>query len=190
MARARKSAMAAVIGALVFCLVTVMAQEHGKEKPGEVYPQPKPGPEAEKLKFQLGTFKTVEKHESGPGFAGGEGKGTMTARLGPGGLSLITEYKSTGPMGSFAGHGLTVWDAEAGLYKMHWVDSFTAGSMDMTGRWEGKDLVFNGQTKFMGKTYHMKEVYTDITPTSYTLKMYMGESGPDALMFTMKAVRQ
>jgi hypothetical protein len=73
---------------------------------------------------------------------------------------------------------------------MHWVDSFTAGSMEMTGRWEGKDLVFSGQMKSMGKTYHMKEVFTDITPTSYTLKMYMGESSPDALMMTLKATRQ
>lgn len=193
MARARKSATAAVMVALVFCLVTVVAQEHGKEKPGqgEAYPIAKPGPEMERLKFQIGTWKTIEKHESMPGFSGGEGKGTMTSRTGPGGLSLVSDYKSlAGPVGDFSGHGLTLWDAEDKVYKSYWVDSFSAGSMEMLGRWEGKDLVFSGQAKHMGKTYHMKEVYTDITPTSYTMKMYMGESSPDALMLTIKAVKQ
>lgn len=190
MAKARKSAIAAVLVALVFCLVTVVAQEHGKDKGGEVYPQPKPGPETESLKFQLGTWKTIEKHEAMPGFPGGEGKGVMKVRTGPGGLSFITEYNSAGVIGSFAGHGLTFWDAEAKIYKSYWLDSLTAGSMEMTGRWEGKDLVFTGTTKHMGKAYSMKEVITDITPTSYTMKMYMGEGGPEALVMTLKLIKQ
>ena len=192
MASARKSAMAAVLVALVFCLATVVAQEHGKDKngQGEAYPQPKPGPEMEKLKFQLGTWKTVEKHEASPGFAGGEGSGIMTVRPGPGGLSLITEYNSTGAVGKFAGHGLLFWDAEAKVYKNYWLDNFTAGSMEMTGRWEGKDLVLTGQMKQMGKTYTFKEVITDISPTAHTMKMYMGEGGPEALVMTLKLVKQ
>jgi hypothetical protein len=192
MAKARKSATAAVLVALVFCLVTVVAQEHGKEKPvqGEMMLPSKPGPEMEKIKFQMGTWKTQEKHEQGPGFAGGEGKGTMTVRPGPGGLSLITEYTSKGAIGAFSGHGLTLWDAEAKVYKNYWVDNFTAGSMEMTGGWEGKDFVLKGQMKYMGKAFTMKEVLTDITPNSFTLKMYMSEGGPEMLMLSIKATRQ
>jgi hypothetical protein len=190
MARARKTATATVLVALVFCLATVVAQEHGKEKQESAFPLPKPGPEMEKIKFHLGTWKTSEKHESSPGFAGGEGNGTMKVQPGPGGLSLVIDYSSAGAIGKFAGHGVTLWDAEAKVYKSYWLDNFTAGAMEMTGNWEGKDFVLKGQMEYMGKSYTFKQVTTDISPTSYTMKMYMSEGGPETLAMTIKAVKQ
>ncbi|HWP43517.1 MAG TPA: DUF1579 family protein [Blastocatellia bacterium] len=192
MGKARRTAIGAVVAALVFSLAAVMAQEHGKDKQVEGMQPARPGPEMEKIKFQLGTWKTTEKHEAGQGYPGGEGKGTMVVRPGPGGLSLIMEYTSSSSViGPFSGLGITVWDAEARTYKNYWVDSFTAGLMEMTGNWQGKDFVLTGQAKQMGKTYTMKEVITDITPTSYTLKMYMSEDGgPEWLAMTIKAVKK
>jgi uncharacterized protein DUF1579 len=195
MSKASSLAVTVVMTAVVFCLVTVVAQEKkGDTKPagGENgFPMAKPGPEMEKLNFQLGTWTTQEKHEPMMGFNGGEGKGVINVKAGPGGLSLVTDYKSVGPMGNFTGFGVAFWDAEEKVYKSYWLDNSTAGSMNTTGRWEGKELIFTGEMKMQGQSYSLKEVYTDITPTSYTMQMFMNEgSGPLKLAFTLKAKKK
>ncbi len=41
---------------------------------------------------------------------GGSGTSTVTVKAGPGGNSLVSDYRSKEPMGSFAGHGIVYWD--------------------------------------------------------------------------------
>src|SRR5688572_26580968 len=59
---------------------------------------PKPSPEIEKLtKWMVGTWQTEEKFAPAPEWGmpkGGTGKGTSVVKLGPGGFSLIDDYKS------------------------------------------------------------------------------------------------
>jgi len=60
-------------------------------------PMAKPAPEMQKLsKIVVGTWSTTEKHEPSPWAPkGATGKGTAVFKNGPGGLSVIEEYKSS-----------------------------------------------------------------------------------------------
>lgn len=188
MASARRFSIMAVLAAVFCSLVATMAQEKAQ---GEMpYPKPVPGAEMQKLYFQVGNWKVVEKHESGQGFSGGEGKATIKAWKGPGGLSVETDYNGTGPLGQFIGKSLVTWDGEEKIYKSYWFDNFQAGAFITTGRWEGSDLILTGEQKMMGQKYQFKQVYTDITPASYTSKIYMGEANQMMLVLTLKATRQ
>ncbi len=188
MASERRFSIIAVIAAVFCSLVAVMAQEKAQ---GEMpYPKPVPGAEMQKLYFQVGDWKVVEKHESMPGFSGGEGKAIIKARKGPGGLSVDTDYNGTGPLGQYMGKGIVTWEAEEKVYRYFWFDNFQAGSLITTGRWEGNDLVFTGEMKMSGQKFLFKQVYTDIAPTSYTSKVYIDEGNQSMLVFTMKATRQ
>jgi hypothetical protein len=188
MANARRFSIIAVLAAVFCSLVAAMAQEKAQ---GEMpYPKPVPGAEMQKLYFQVGDWKVVEKHESMPGFSGGEGKATIKTRKGPGGLSVETDYNGTGPLGQFTGKAIITWEAEEKIYKLYWFDNFQAGGFVITGKWEGNDLVFAGEQKMMGQKYQFKQVFTDITPNSYTCRCYMSEGNQMMLVFTFKATRQ
>ena len=77
-------------------------------------------------KIVVGTWSTTEKMEPAPlAPKGATGKGTATFKNGPGGLSLIQDYESSGTMGSFTGHGVMWWDPQAGGFKGIWCDSMT-----------------------------------------------------------------
>jgi hypothetical protein len=46
-----------------------------------------------------------------------------------------------------------------------------------TGKWEGNDLVFTGESEMQGKKYKTQQKFTDITPTSFTFKLASAEEG-------------
>jgi hypothetical protein len=187
MAKARNFSIIAVLTAVFCSLIAVVAQEKQSGKGVEAgYSAPKPGLEMEKISFQVGDWKVVEKHEPAQGFSGGDGRGTVKTRRGPGGLSIETDYNSVGPMGDFAGKGIILWDVEEKVYKSYWFDNWQAVAFVTVGKWEGKDLIFVGEIR---KT-PIRQVYTDITPTSYTCKLYLGESSESKLAFTFKAAKK
>ena len=94
--------------------------------------KPKPAPEMEKMKMFLGTWRTTEKHEPSPWMPkGATGKGTATYKLGPGGMSLIEDYRSTSSMGGkFMGHGVFWWDEKEKGYKSVWCDNMSPGGCE------------------------------------------------------------
>jgi Protein of unknown function (DUF1579) len=131
----------------------------------------KPGPEIEKVNKLLGgKWTTTEKFEPSDFMPqGGSGSGMEQMHPGPGGLSLIADYQSKpGPMGAFRGHGVMTWDPKEQAYKSYWFDNMTAGSFVETGKWEGDNLVFTGDMEMMGKKMSLRQVYTDIKPSSFT----------------------
>jgi hypothetical protein len=155
----------------------------------------KPSPEMEKLsKMVVGTWNTTEKHEPSPWAPkGATGKGTVVFKNGPGGLSLVQDYKSSSSMGSFAGHGVMWWDAKVGGYQGVWCDSMTpAGCQISKGitKWEGNNLVGTDESEMMGQKMAMKESWTDITPDSFTFVMDGGPPGGEMKrMMTIKYTR-
>jgi len=183
----KKFAMLLVFG--LMC-VSVLAQEkptetmkaHDKPMPAAMQ-MAKPAPEMQKLtKMFLGTWSTTEKHEPSPWMPkGGTGKGTATYKLGPGGLSLVEDYKSTNTMGGkFSGHGITWWDDKEKGYKGIWCDSMSAGGCEVSkglGRWDGNAIMFDNETEMGDQKMTMKEVVTDITPRGFTFTMDMGPAG-------------
>ncbi|HUR36698.1 MAG TPA: DUF1579 family protein [Terriglobales bacterium] len=140
---------------------------------------PKPAPEMERLSAQLaGRWETEEKHEPSSMLPqGGTGKGIETIRPGPGGLSLLVEYKSESPMGIFSGFGIMTFDPGVRVFHLHWTDNTALGVSVSNGKWEGNNLVFTGSDTVAGKKVFSRHTISDLTPTTFT---YAIEVGPAA----------
>lgn len=183
-----------IVALLFFCLGTLLAQDADDKKPSGGAAQggmmTKPAAEMQKLiKTFSGTWNTAEtfeKSEMAP--EGGSGHGTSTFKAGPGGLSMIQDYKSHSKMGTFAGHGVTWWDADAQGYKSVWCDSMSNKCQVANGmaKWEGDDLVFNDEQEMNGKKEQTKMVDTDIKPGSFTMTMDGGSEGTMKRVMTIK----
>jgi len=176
-----------MVALLCFFVGSMWAQNSDDKKPSGGAAQggmmTKPAAEMQKLiKTFSGTWntsETFEKNEMMP--EGGTGHGSSTFKAGPGGLSMIQDYKSHGKMGTFAGHGVTWWDADAQGYKSVWCDSMAAKCQvaNGMGQWNGNDLVFNDEQDMNGKKHQTKIVDTNITPRSFTMT---ADSGPEGEM--------
>jgi hypothetical protein len=173
-----------------FCCMVLFAQDKAASakpkaaKPAaaaQQMPMPKPAPEMTKLvKALSGNWTIVEKHEVNPMMPnGGTGKGTAKIWAGPGGLSLIENYQSSGAMGGFKGTGTWWWDPKAQVYHGVWCDNMTPNGCDTSGstKWEGDNLVGSMQSDASGQMMVMKFIYSDIKPDSFVMTM---EMGPDA----------
>ena len=128
--------------------------------------QKKPAPEMERLsKMFVGSWRTSEKHEPGKiAPKGGTGNGSDTTRLGPGGMSLIYDYKSSDPTGKFAAHGILWWDPQDRGYRaVECQNRSETGCEIGAWHWNGNDLVSEEEG--------VKEAWTNITPTSRTFYM-------------------
>ena len=158
--------------------------------------QPQPGPEIKKLvKAFSGTWSIAIKIEPNEGKPkGGSGQGEEVWRPGPGGLSLIEEYHSTGDEGEFSGLGVAWWDKDARRYQVMWCDSTSrAGCIVMKhgAKWEGNQVVAMDDSETAGKKVTFKEVFSDITENSFTQTLYQGESGRDLKqLLTILATRK
>jgi hypothetical protein len=174
----------------VFCCMTVAAQDAGAPakpkaaKPAgqaQQMPMPTPTPEMTKLiKTLSGTWNVNEKHEPNPMMPnGGDGKGTAKIWAGPGGLSLMENYSSSGAMGSFKGMGTWWWDPKAQVFHGLWCDNMTPNGCDTSGstKWEGNNLVGTMQGDMGGQMMTMRFTYSDFKPDSFVMTM---EMGPDA----------
>jgi hypothetical protein len=155
----------------------------------------KPSPEIQKLiKDFAGTWSTSEKIEASEFIPqGGTGAGTDISKAGPGGNSLLGDYRSRGSMGSFSGHGIIFWDAKRQLYNSIWCDSMSPSGCEagISGKWEGEELVFNSESEMMGKKVQSKQVYTDIKPDSFTFYIDSSvDGGPIKRFMTIKYTRK
>lgn len=173
-----------------FCCMTLAAQDSGAPakskmaKPAgqaQQMPMPKPTPEMNKLiKTLSGTWNVNEKHEPNPMMPnGGDGKGTAKIWAGPGGLSLMENYSSSGAMGSFKGMGTWWWDPKAQVFHGLWCDNMTPNGCDTSGstKWEGDNLVGTMTGDMGGQMMTMRFTYSDFKPDSFVMTM---EMGPDA----------
>ena len=107
-----------------FCCLALAQDAAAPAKPkaakaagqAQAMPMSKPAPEMTKLvKTLSGNWTVAEKMEPGPMAPNGAmGKGTAKFWAGPGGMSLIENYQSSGAMGgSFKGMGTWWWDPKA-----------------------------------------------------------------------------
>src|SRR4051812_12939771 len=132
------------------------------------------GEEMKRLEKALaGNWTLDEKFDPMPGVPGmdkgGVGKGKETIKRGPGGHSLVQELNSSSSMGPFQGHGVTWWDARVNAYRSVWCDSSAAWcDTSMTGKFEGEDLVFEGDSdmpaEMGGGKMHMVQRFAGIKP--------------------------
>jgi hypothetical protein len=117
---------------------------------------------------------------------GGGGKGEEIWRSGPGGLSLIEDYHSTGDEGEISGLGVVWWDNDAQRYQVLWCDNGSpegCAVIKQGAEWEGSQLVAVDEWLKDGKKITLKELFSDFTPTSFKQTLYQGESGGEFKQF-------
>jgi hypothetical protein len=132
---------------LVLALFALAAPAVAQEGP----PLPKPGPEHEVLKNDVGTWDATVEITPAPGAPPMVSKGVETSTL-LGGLWLVTDFKSDMMGQPFMGHGTTGWDSGKKKYVGTWVDTMSSGislsestwdpaTKTMTGWMEGPDMM-------------------------------------------------
>jgi|ERR1035438_4161372 hypothetical protein len=152
---------------------------------------PRPAPEMKELRELIGTWSIDEAFEPSPMAPNsGTGTGTVTARLGPGGFTVLLDLQDKTTMGASRGHGMFTWDPTEKVYAFVYVDSVTPGFQILTGHKEGDSLVFTAEPMLMGKKVTVKDVIGDRTPTSYTFTSYMNDGSGEKKAFTIKFTKQ
>ncbi len=141
-------------------------------------PMPKPAPEMTKMiKMMAGSWTVSEKADPNPMMPnGGTGKGTAVLTPGPGGMSLLEKYHSSGVMGSFNGFGTFWWDPKAQVYQGVWCDNMTPNGCDGSGstKWEGDKLVGTMEGEMNGQKILTRFTYSDFKPDSFVMTMETG----------------
>jgi hypothetical protein len=144
--------------------------------------EPKPGPQVERLLRAFeGTWAINE--EIAPDSSlpqGATGKGMIVWRAGPGGFSVVEDYKSKQGAREVTGLGVFWWDESAGGYRTIWCDSTNPGgciSFKNVARWEGTQFVLVEDYDVNGKKFTFKEVFGDITLATFTQTLFGGEAG-------------
>jgi hypothetical protein len=154
-----------------------------EKKPAEAAmpDKPKPSAEMKKLTHLLGgRWQVDEKYEITPFTPqGGEGKGTNIVHRGPGGLSVLTNYTSTGTLGEYHGSGIMTWSPDDSTYKQFWVDNGAPGGSLWTGKWDGDSVVFTSTQKMGDQTIHWRETYSGFTSDTFTIAFDMGPTESD-----------
>ncbi|MBL0311709.1 MAG: DUF1579 family protein [Holophagaceae bacterium] len=148
---------------------------------------PKPGPEATKLKGMVGTWTVAETVEASPMGPAGTGRGVSRVSSGPGGLSIIIDYRSiSGHMKGYRGHGVVAWDAEAKAYKQVWTDNMAQMIMLSTGNLEGDKLILNYEGTMMGKPFKSHDTMSGMGTDTLTMVSEMSMDGsPMAKVMTL-----
>lgn len=170
-----------VIGLYVLSGVSVLAV--AAEKPASEA-APKPAPEMQRLLQALsGTWSISYRYEPvSDAPSRGTGQGEEIYRAGPGGLSIQEEFRAVEPGGEVTGHGVAWWDQSARGFRAIWCDNSNpngCGVMAKLAEWQGLNFVLQDQWEVDGKRMLFKEVFSDITPTSFTQTIYGGEIGTE-----------
>ena len=134
--------------------------------------------EMKRLAWLVGKWRTEERYEPGLlASAGGVGYGTETVKIGPGGLSLLSDYAGQGPRGAITGHGVIAYDRETDGYKISWSDNrIPSGSrLNGTGDWEEDTVAFQGTMELNGRELAMRQLFYNLGPDSFTAVLYLGE---------------
>lgn len=142
----------------------------------------KADPEIERLlKTFAGTWSITDELLPGAKSPQGKhGKGTLVWRPGPGGFSVIEDFRSRQGDEDVSGLGMLWRDAFAQGYHTIWCDSTNPGGcidFKNTARWEGPTLVLQEDYEVHGKKYTFKEIFGDITSDTFTQTLYGGEAG-------------
>jgi ketosteroid isomerase-like protein len=135
-----------------------------------------PSPEMQKLfTAQLGRWSQREERPDGS-----TGVGEATWRSGPGGMSLVENEFIRSSRGEMDGLSVTWYDKDSQGYRTIWCSNKERNGCLVTSklaRWEGEEFVLRDEFESNGKKLSYKEVESKITPTTYTLTSYIGETG-------------
>jgi hypothetical protein len=149
------------------------------------------------IKALAGRWSTQEKYE--PGFLtpdGGTGRGETVFRAGPGGFTLVEEYRAETPAGKLFGLGVIWFDAARGLQHIWCINVYPDGCEMFPPppqpgpQWDGKTLVLHFESEQGGKKLVFHEVFSDITHYSLTQTVTIGDGeAPPKLWLTIHSTR-
>jgi hypothetical protein len=130
----------------------------------------KPGPEHEQLKQMEGVWEaTIQSKE-------GDAKGTLTSKMGLGGLWLLDHFKGDFGGMSFEGRGGTSYDPAKKKYVSVWIDSMSGSPMITEG-------TLDKSTKTL--TMHGNMPMPDGTTLKATTRIQLKDA--DNMLFTLNA---
>lgn len=131
-----------------------------------------------------GRWKTREKYDrfESLGVAELSSEGEYVWRGGPGGLTLLEEYRTKTPIGELIGFGVFWWDQTRQLQHLFCANVDPAGCALFppphlpSPAWNGKELVLDNEVSIAGKTYAWREVITITSATTFAVTIDIGES--------------
>lgn len=158
-----KAILACAVGGLLCAPAVVLTAQQSNQAgtPQGMPPMPKPGPEHQIFKDDVGTWDAVVEVFM-PGAPPMTSKGVETNTIGCGGLCLITDFKGEMMPGtSFEGHGVSTWDPAKKKYVGSWTDSMSRGLGISEGAWDAANRTMTGWMEgpdMTGATTKMKSV--------------------------------
>ena len=136
-----------------------------------------------------GTWSIAEMYDPSDSMPhGGTGSGQEIWHAGPGERSVIEEYRST----SSTGFGLGWWEAESAGFRLNWCsddDPHGCTRLSEVATWQANTWVVRHTGRENGQDFEFKEVFSDITPNSFTQTLYQGPPGKLRRFLTIKATR-
>jgi hypothetical protein len=164
------------IAVCVLCCGSLAVAGYAQQSPP---PIPKPGPEHELLKQDVGTWDaTVEMFE--PGKPPAVSKGSETTSL-VGGFWAVSDFKSDLMGQPFEGRGTVGFDTNKKKYVSTWVDSMSTGFMTGEATYDPKTKTMTGFMEgfdpAQGKAVKMRETTEWKDADTKVFTMFM--TGPD-----------
>jgi hypothetical protein len=150
------------------------AAKMGSEKKMEM---PKPGPEAKKLGYFVGSWKSdAEIKENAMGMPSGKMTETSKCEWFHGGYSVVCHSTGNSPMGPMHAIGILGYDTEGKKYTYYGVDDHGHAEM-ATGTVEGNTWTYTAEEKMGGKTMHGRYTMMTESPSAYSFKYETSEDG-------------
>jgi hypothetical protein len=144
---------------------------------------PRPGPEHDILKKQVGTWTTTMK------VGDMETKGTVTFKMELGGLWLAGALESELFGQKFSGRSLDTYSSVKKKYVSVWVDSMSTSPLTMQGDYDKKkkEMTLVGEGPGMdGKAIRYRSVSRMPDADTMVMTMYMGDGKDPAFTVTYK----
>lgn len=147
----------------------------------------KPGPEHERLKGLVGTWKAEVKHFHGPEPEVTQGTSTVTSLMG--GRFVQEDFKGEMMGQPFEGRGITGFDNNTRKYQTVWFDSMGTSITMWDGSYDEatKTIRMTGEMSTpMGVPVKMRGLDREVDSNKRIFEMYMTMPGADAEMKTME----
>lgn len=124
---------------------------------------------------------------------GGTGEGIEVWRPGPGGYSVIEEYREKNAQGEIYGFVSFWWDADLQGQRFVWCHNTNPLGCELSkgvAKWEGNRLAYREEREENGKKMIHLEVFEDITPASFSQTLSEGPAGRELKrVLTIRAVK-
>src|SRR5262245_49419798 len=179
--------MAAMAAAFLVGSAVAQEKKQSAPPPGQEMPIPKPGPEHEILKKDVGVWDATVETTMEPGGKPNVSKGVETNTLLGGGLWIIQDFKGEFQGTPFQGHGVTGYDPSKKKYVGTWVDSMSTGLSTTQGPYDPKPQTMtawlagpgpNGAMMKMRSTTEWKDAHTRV----FTMYSPAGQGEEVAMM--------